>query len=170
MAESSDGIDFDKYIGMSTGSDLLTVERAPVSAFAESVLDNNPVFKNAEAARNAGFDGVTTPPTFFFSAAESWCKFEEIQPEDTTGGINPMGEVMGALMANGGLILHGEQAFTYHRDVVVGEVLRHDGVVKDIYQKPTGDKTMTFMVIEHIYTDDGGGNVLTAQTNIIHRS
>jgi acyl dehydratase len=163
-------IDFDSYIGMSTGRGVITVERAPVSAFAASVKDDKALFRNAEAARAAGFDGIPAPPTYFFSAAQNYGTFEEEQPEDTSGGRNPMAEVMGGLMASGGLILHGEQSFTYHRPVVVGEKLHHSGVVKDIYQKPTGDRTMTFMVIEDTYTDDTGEPVLTAQMNLLHRS
>ncbi len=121
-------------------------------------------------ARAAGFEGIPTPPTYFFSAAENYGTFPEEQPEDPTGGGNPMAEVMGGLMAKGGLILHGEEAFEYARPVVVGEKLHHRGVVKDIYTKSTGDRTMTFMVIENTFTDDNGDEVLTATMNLIHRS
>ena len=163
-------IDFDSYIGMPTGNGVITVERAPVTAFAASVKDDKALFRNAEAARAEGFDGIPTPPTYFFSAAQNYGRFEEEQPADATGGRNPMAEVMGGLMSKGGLILHGEQSFTYRRPIVVGEKLNHSGVVKDIYQKPTGDKVMTFMVIEDTYTDDRGVPVLTAQMNLLHRS
>lgn len=177
MAESdestsnqSDGGRFDEYIGMATAAGRITVERAPVTAFADSVLEDKELYRNAEAARAAGFDSIPTPPTYFFSAAEAYGRFAEDQPEDPTGGRSPMAEVMGELMATGGLILHGEQAFVYHRPVVVGEQLDHTGVVKDIYRKPTGEKTMTFMVIENSFTDDRGEPVLTATMNLIHRS
>ena len=163
-------VDFDQYIGQPTASAVITVERAPVAAFAASVLDDKALWRNADAAADAGFDGIPLPPTFLFSAAESWCKYEEEQPEDPTGGDNPMAAVMGALMAKGGLILHGEQAFEYHRPVVVGEKLNHTGVVKDIYEKPTGDRTMTFMVIENVFADQDGEAVVTATMNVIHRS
>ena len=81
-----------------------------------------------------------------------------------------MAAVMGGLMAGGGMILHGEQEFTYHRPVVVGEKLRLEGVVKDIYQKATGDRTMTFMIIEDTFSDDSGEPVVTAVMNLLHRS
>lgn len=163
-------IDFDRYIGQPTVSAVITVERAPVAAFAISVLDDKSLWRDADAAEEAGFGGIPLPPTFLFSAAESWCRFDEEQPEDPTGGDNPMASVMGALMANGGLILHGEQAFEYHREVVVGEKLNYNGVVKDIYEKPTGDRTMTFLVMENVFADQGGEPVVTATMNLIHRS
>ena len=42
-------------------------------------------------------------------------------------------------------------------------------VVKDVYQKATGDRTMTFMVIEDTYRD-GEELVLTSVMNLLHRS
>lgn len=163
-------INFDDYIGKPTAHAMITVERAPVSAFAASVLDEKALYSDTEAARSQGFDNIPAPPTFMFSAAESWCKHAEEQPPDPTGGDNPMAAVMGGLMANGGLILHGEQAFEYHRPVVVGEKLEHKGVVKDIYEKPTGERTMTFLVVENTFSDDNGDPVVTSTMNVIHRS
>ena len=46
-----------------------------------------------------------------------------------------MAEVLGPLMANGGLILHGEQEFTYHRPVLAGDVLVGEGRVADAYRR-----------------------------------
>lgn len=163
-------INFDDYIGKPTAHAMITVERSPVSAFAASVLDDKALYSDADAARSFGFDNIPVPPTFLFSAAESWCKHPEEQPPDPTGGDNPMAAVMGGLMANGGLILHGEQAFEYHRPVVVGEKLEHKGVVKDIYEKPTGERTMTFLVIENTFSDTNGDPVVTSTMNVIHRS
>jgi acyl dehydratase len=163
-------IDFDSYIGLPTGEGVVTVERATVSSFARSVLDDNPVYRNRDVARAAGFDDIPAPPTYFFSAAQNYGQWEEEQPPDPTGGKNPMAEVMGGLMSTGGLILHGEQEFTYHRPVVVGEKLRQRGVVRDIYQKVAGERTMTFMVIETTYTDESDEPVVVSTMNLLHRS
>lgn len=163
-------IDFDSYIGMSTGTGVITVERGHVSSFATAVLDANPVYRDLDAATAAGFDGVAAPPTYSFAIKAGPGAYPEEQPEDATGGRNPMMEVMGSLMANGGLILHGEQAFEYHRPLVAGKKLQYSGVVKDIYQKPTGDKMMTFLVIEDSFSDEDGNAVVTATMNLIHRS
>lgn len=163
-------IEFSDYIGRPTADGMVTVERATVTAFARSVLDDKAVYRNLDAARAAGFDDLPVPPTYFFSAAQNWNQWEEEQPPDPTGGDNPMAAVMGGLMAGGGLILHGEQEFAYHRPVVVGEKLRARGTVKDIYQKASGERTMTFMVIETAYTDETGEPVVTSTMNLLHRS
>lgn len=163
-------IDFASFIGRPTAASVITIERAPVTAFAESVKDDKALYRNAEAATAAGFEGIPAPPTYTFSAAQAYGRFEEEQPPDPTEGSNPMAEVMGTLMSSGGLILHGEQSFEYHRPIVVGDKLHHRGVVKDIYQKHSGERTMTFMVIEDTYTDEAGEPVLTTVMNLIHRS
>lgn len=160
---------FDEYIGMTTTKGTLVVERAPMTQFAKALGEDNPVYRNADAAAEAGFDNIPAPPTFGFSI-QNWGKWEELQPPADPDARNPMIEVMGGLMANGGIVLHGEQTFEYHQPMVAGMRLRYEGVVRDIYQKPSGDKTMTFMVIEDTYTDEAGAPVLTSTMNLLHRS
>jgi acyl dehydratase len=159
--------DFSEHIGRTTAVGTLVVERAPLTAFARAVQADDPVYRNADAARAAGFDDVPAPPTFGFSI-RNWGRWEELQPADQPEG-DPLADVMGALVAGGGLVLHGEQEFVYHRPVVAGQRLHYRGEVKDIYAKVSGDKTMTFMVVEDTYRDDGGDLVLTSTMNLLHR-
>jgi acyl dehydratase len=161
-------IDFASYIGKTSGEGTVVIERAPVTQFATALLDTSPEYRDAGAAEEAGFGGIPVPPTYGF-VAPNWGRWEELQPP-ASGEIEPMTAVMGGLMANGGLILHGEQSFTYHRPVVTGDRLNYRGVVKDIYQKESGSSTMTFMVIETTYSDESGAPALTSTMNLIHRS
>jgi acyl dehydratase len=156
-------------IGQPTGKAKVVVERGPVSHFAEAVGSTSPIYRNPEAAREAGLDAIPAPPTWPF-AMEFSGKFEEIQPADAPTG-NPLMAAMGPLMAKGGLILHGEQEFIYHRPVLVGDVLVSEGKITDAYQKESKGKTMTFIVSETNWTDDKTGEpVVTARFNLIHRS
>jgi acyl dehydratase len=156
-------------IGKPTGAWKITVERGPVTAFANALQDTNPVYRDARAARDAGFDDLPAPPTFTF-AMSFWGAFTEDQPEDPTGGVNPMHGVMGALHGQGALVLHGEQEFTYHRTVQVGDVLLGAGEVVDVYEKDTDAATMTFIVIRTEWTDaESGAPVVTEQFNLIAR-
>ena len=156
-------------IGRPTGAATIHVERGPVKNFAEAVTDLNPVYQDRAAAREAGFDDIPAPPTFTF-AAVNWGAFPEDQPPDPTGGSNPMAEIIGGLMAEGGMVLHGEQEFVYHKPVQVGDTLHHEGNVVDFYTKESKGKTMTFLVIENRYIDDAGEPVVTEYFNLIHRS
>jgi len=155
-------------IGQPTGKSKVVVERGPVQHFADAVLSTSPIYHNPEAARAAGFANIPAPPTWPF-AMEFSGKFEEIQPSDAPTG-NPLATAVGPLMAKGGLILHGEQEFVYHRPVFVGDVLLGEGTVVDAYTKESKGKTMTFVVTETVWRDDSTGEpVVTSRFNVIHR-
>ncbi|HUY64373.1 MAG TPA: MaoC family dehydratase N-terminal domain-containing protein [Acidimicrobiales bacterium] len=161
--------DLKKIIGKPMSKSKVVVERGPVSNFAVAVCDHNPVYRDPKAAADAGLSAIAAPPTFPF-VMQTWGQFAELQPADAPTG-NPMGEVIGPLMAKGGLILHGEQEFTYHRPVYVGDVLVGEGHVVDAYAKESKGKTMTFIVTETVWTDEKSGEpVVTSRFNVIHRA
>lgn len=169
----SDGTSTDEeilvgIIGQPTGTSKVVIERGPVSFFADAVLEESLIYKDPEKARAAGLPNIPVPPTFAF-AVENWGKYPELQPSDALPG-NPLMKALGPLMAKGGMILHGEQEFIYHRPVVVGDVLVGEGTVVDAYQKESKGKTMTFVVSETIFVDDKTGEpVVTARFNVLHR-
>ena len=152
-----------------TGAWKVTVERGPVAQFAAALKDANALYRDRRAARDAGFDDIPAPPTFTF-AMPFWGVFAEDQPEDPTGGQNPMHQLMGELFGQGALVLHGEQEFEYHRPVMVGDVLEGEGRIMDIYEKATDSANMTFVVIRTEWKDAGSGEpVVTEQFNLIAR-
>ena len=159
----------DEVVGLPTGKATITIERGPITQFATSVTDTNPIYRNKDAAKAAGFDDIPVPPTYFFSGATFWGAFPEAQPADANPERNPTMEIIGKLMSKGGIVLHGEEEFTYHKPVVVGDTIKSEGKVVDLYEKPAGDKTMTFLVTENEYRNQDGELVLTARMNLIHR-
>ncbi len=162
--------DWSRFIGRATGRGTVVVERSALDNFARALHDDNPVYHDADAAEEAGFDGVPAPPTFAF-AAQNWGRWEELQPTDgVTVEGHPVSEIMGELMAGGGLILHGEQEFTYHRPLTAGQELTYEGVVRDVYEKTSRDRLMTFIVVEDTFRDAGGEPVVTSTMNLIHRA
>jgi len=160
-----------EHVGRPTGASTVVVERGPVMKFADAVLDDNPIYQDPTVAAAAGLDAIAAPPTYAFSALGTWGAFPEQQPPDPTGGTNPLAEIMGGLLASGGMILHGEQSFTYHRPILVGDVLTGEGRVVDLYTKESSSgRTMTFLVTEDVYRDASGEPVLTSRMNLIHRA
>jgi acyl dehydratase len=156
-------------IGKPTPGTRVVLERGPVANFAKACTDENPVYQDPEAAKAAGFDTFPAPPTYAF-AWSHFGAFPETQP-DSAKGPNPMFEIMGALRGKGGMILHGEQEFIYHRTPQVGDDLVGEGSVKDIYEKESKGKTMTFIVTETVWKDARTGEpVVTALFNLIHRA
>ena len=157
----------EELIGTRTAVSTVVVERGPVSFFADCVFDESPESHLPAAAEAAGFGDVVAPPTFPI-AFEGWGRFPELQdPAEQGPG---MMAALAPLMAKGGLILHGEQSFTYHRPVEVGDVLRGEGTIVDAYAKESKGKTMTFVVTETVWTEvETGEPVVTSRFNIIHR-
>lgn len=156
-------------IGKPTGAYRVRVERGPLSFFAAALKDDNPIYRDATAAKAAGFDAIPAPPTFSF-AMQHMGRFTEEQPPDPTGGTNPMHTVMGSLYAKGGLVLHGEEEFVYHRPIVVGDVLVGEGKILDVYEKDSDSATMTFIVMETSWRDEATGDPVVTETfNLIHR-
>jgi hypothetical protein len=157
------------FIGKPTPPQTVVIERGPVSNFAKAVQDHSPVYADARAAADAGFAAIPAPPTYDF-AMHHWGAFPEEQPEGA-GTPHPMLEVMGELLANGGLILHGSQEFAYHQPLTVGMKLTSHGTVKDIYTKQSsGGKTMTFVVTETEWRDEQGQPVVTSTMTVLHRA
>ena len=116
MAEDEDILS--TIIGKPTGTTVVTVERGQLALFADAVKEKSPAYRDPRAAAEAGLAGIPAPPTYPF-VMEHFGAYPELQPTDGPTG-NPMAEVLGPLMAKGGLILHGEQEFTYHRPVPKG--------------------------------------------------
>ena len=80
-------------IGQPTDKAKVVVERGPVTHFADAVLSTSPIYRNPEAAKEAGFAAIPAPPTLPF-AMEFSGKFDEIQPTDAPAG-NPLGTAIG---------------------------------------------------------------------------
>ena len=134
----------------------LPVESGKVKEFAIAVGDNNPLYFDPDAARERGIPGCIAPPTF--TVTQIWQVPREEREERLGANLDY------------GRVLHGEQEFVYHRPIVVGEKLRNEGKVADLYTKQSGERTMTFLVTENEYRDDAGELVLTTRMNLIHRS
>jgi len=101
----------------------VAIEHAPVMLFARAVKDRSAVYTSEHAASDAGFERVPVPPTYTFVMSDSGA-FPDIQPAGGTGSMYAASGMDAASeFARDGLFLHGEQHFTYHRPVSVGDVL-----------------------------------------------
>ena len=167
--KTSDDELFKSVIGMRTSKSTVVIERGPVTFFAEAVLEASPAYRSPEAAKAIGLEDIPAPPTYPL-VMEHWGKFPELQPKDAPDA-NVAAQAMGKLMSGPGLILHGEQEYTYYRPVVVGDVLVGEGTVVDAYRKESKGRTMTFLITETRWTDQRTGEpVVTSRFNVVHRS
>jgi acyl dehydratase len=128
----------------------LKVERDHVDRFAEAVGEDEAVFRDAAAARAAGYPEQLAPPTFV-----------------TTMQI--MASAIVAADQDLGLdytrVLHGSQEYRWRRPVHVGDELRAVPRIAGI----SGRVPMEFLVVESELTDAAGETVVIARTTLISR-
>jgi len=132
--------------GQPTGTQTIVIERGPVRVFAEALGDDDEVYRR---------DGAPVPPTFPF-VMSYWGSMG-------TGGA--AGLPIEKLRGPGRAILHGNQAFEYHRWPKVGDVLEGTGTITDVYEKErsNGGK-LEFYVTETAWKDAASGDPVCTTT------
>ncbi len=119
-------------IGLDSGERTIDVEGSQLKLFCQAIGETNPIFWDDPAAKAAGYPACPVPPTF--PAALDAC---------ATGGKNLVLDVLGVDL---GRLLHGEQAFEYHRPIYAGDRIRLLTRIADIYDKKGG--ALEFIVLE----------------------
>jgi acyl dehydratase len=129
----------------------LAVERDHVTRFAEAIGEDAAVFLDADAARAAGFPEQLAPPTFV-----------------TTMQI--MASAQAAADPELGLdytrVVHGSQAYEYHRPVHVGDALTAVPRIAEIRARGP----LEFLVVESDVRDGDDQTVIVARTTLIVRT
>lgn len=113
------------------------VSREKIREFAEAIGDPDPVYRDAEAARAAGYPDVIAPPTFAIIMS---MKATDQIIDDPELGLDYS------------RVVHGDQTFTYQRPLCAGDRILAVGHVDDIYARAGND----FLVIRaELSTVDG---------------
>ncbi len=133
----------------------LPVTEEHVKRFAAAVgEDDNPLFFDADAARELGLPGVLAPPTF---SVTQIFQVPRDQREKELGANLDYGRV-----------LHGEQEFVYKRMPIAGEKLHGEmRIAKDFTKEGKRGGAMRFVTYETRFTDADGDEVLTAFYTLI---
>jgi len=102
--------------------------------FARAIGDFNPVYHDADFARDSEVGGIIAPPTFVQASAQYDPDYPLRPHPDVAwfgSGATPSGRVAAepttaegtAAKSSGGTGLHAEQHYEYHRPVRAGEAL-----------------------------------------------
>lgn len=149
--------------------DKFPVEASHVMMFARSIGDDNQIYFDEDYAKTTEPGGIVAPPTF----AQASAQFDPdyfLRPkvgEEWFGsakgptGITKKKESSGGGGGGGGL--HAEQHFVYHRQLMVGDVLKAEvkpGKSWEKEGKRGGKLTFSESVTE--YRDQNGELVITA--------
>ncbi|WP_133848391.1 MaoC family dehydratase N-terminal domain-containing protein [Labedaea rhizosphaerae] len=126
------------------------VSRAKIKEFADAVGDANPLYRDPEAARAAGFPDVIAPPTFLTVVNLEAINAIVSDPE---------------LGLDYGRMVHGDQSFAYERPVHAGDVLAVTTTVAEIMNRAGND----FITMRGDVRDADDALVVTVQAQLVVR-
>ncbi|NYT23265.1 MaoC family dehydratase N-terminal domain-containing protein [Alcaligenaceae bacterium] len=137
-------------VGRRVAQGTVDVEKGRLRFFAKAIGETDPVYVDKAAARAAGYRALPVPPTFLFCL---------------NGEVCELGAMLNMLQMNLGRILHGEQAFDYHRMAYAGDTLHFDTHVVDVYEKKGG--ALYFVVQESRVTNQDGEHIADLRCTIV---
>ena len=126
------------------------IERDHVIRFADAIDEDAPIFRDAQAAKEAGYDEQLAPPTFVTAM------------QIMTSGQVVLDQELGL---NYALVVHGEQEYEWRRPVKVGDRLRATPRIADLYARGPNE----FLVIEADIKDETGETVVLARSTLLSR-
>jgi len=144
------------------------VEAGHILMFARAVGDDNPVYRDEDAAKKTEAGGIIAPPTFAQSSAQfdpDYFLRPKIGKPWFGSGKNPTGIARGeGGSAGGGGGLHAEQHFEYHRPLRPGDVLTASVKPGKTWEKE-GRRSGKLVFSESIteYRDQNGELAITAR-------
>jgi acyl dehydratase len=126
------------------------VGREKIREFADAVGDPNPVYRDPEAARAAGYDDVIAPPTFAIVVTMRAGHQVIMDPD---------------LGIDYSRVVHGEQRFVHHRPVRAGDALQVVVTVESARVAAGNDIVSTRSDVRTV----DGEDVLSAYSTIVAR-
>ena len=128
-----------------------TVERDRVNQFADAIGEQDPIYRDPEAAKAAGHPEQVAPPTFITVI------------QIMTSGQVVLDQELGLDYSR---VVHGEQSYRYGRPLYVGDAIRATPRLADIRTR----KSNEFLTIEsEVHDAKSGDLVLTARSSLISR-
>ena len=127
-----------------------TVEADRVTQFADAIGEDDAIYRDAAAARKAGFHEQVAPPTFATVLQIMTSGQAVVDPE---------------LGLDYSRVVHGQQEYEWHRPLVVGDVLKATPRIADIFAK----KSNEFLVVEADIKDQKGETVVISRSTLISR-
>ena len=130
-------------------SAVYEVGRAKIAEFATAIGDDSPLYRDAEAARAAGYPDVIAPPTFAVTIAQQCDRAYVMDPQ---AGVDY------------NRVVHGEQRFVHHRPITAGDELTGELTVDSI--RMAGGHAM---ITTRTELTAGGEPVCTSTSTIVVR-
>ena len=126
------------------------VSREKIREFAAALRDDNPLYRDAEAARSLGYPDVIAPPTFPIVLT---MRASDAVINDPDLGLDYS------------RVVHGEQGFSYSRPIQAGDVLQVTVSIESV--RSIGGNDM--LVTRGDVTTLDGEHVVTASAMLVAR-
>lgn len=127
------------------------VERGKIKEFADAIGDPNPVYRDPEYAKKAGFANVLAPPTLLRTFLY-----------ETPDSKNALG------VKDWSYIVHGEQEFEYLAPIVAGDVLTGQDRIASMTEKESKRAgLLQIAVIETTFHNQRGEKVQIARRTLV---
>ncbi len=134
-------------VGHETTPETSTVTAEVARQFADAIGDAKPLYRDAVAARTAGYENIPVPPTFItrfhVPFAEAGLDVERMQ------------------------VLHGEQEYRFTRPLYVGDEISVRHRIASMRTAARG--AMTIMTIEQLADTTAGERVVTGKATLVVR-
>jgi acyl dehydratase len=138
-----------EYIGRAfPPSEPYEVSRVKIREFADAIGDPNPIYRDQDAAKAAGYPDVIAPPTFPIVIALT---------------VNALTDP--ELGLNFAMVVHGEQRFEHRRPLRAGDVVTTESTIAGIRSIGRNERLDIQTVIKTIE----GEHVCTAHNVLIER-
>lgn len=147
------------------------IEHGPVARYAEAVGSHDRVFSDTELAVSRGLTTIPAPPTFTFSALAYWGALSLASHEPPKPASDePLLKELHRLSLHGGVTLHAEEEFVFHRPLLVGDRITSSGALVDVYEKRGHNGPLSFVVVERQHhRADTTQLVATTRTTLVNR-
>jgi acyl dehydratase len=126
------------------------VSRVKIAEFADAIGDPSPVYRDRDAAVDAGYPDVIAPPTF--PIAVTMAASSAVVSHDDLG-------------LNYAMVVHGEQRFEYSRPLRAGDVVTAESTIESIREAGRNVLMTTRTEVRTV----AGEHVVTAFSTIVER-
>ncbi len=140
-------------IGFETEATTADIDGWRVKLFCQAIGEDDPVYRDPEAARAAGHPACPVPPTFL----------KAIEGEHFSSA-----QLMSLLRVPLRGVLHAEQNFEHLAPVYVGDRIEVSRKVADIFDKKNG--AFTFIVVDTHYRRAGQPVASSRQTILVRNA
>lgn len=129
------------------------VEKGRIAQFARAIGEDNPIYFDEAAARDAGYRGIPAPLTFPYTitldAGQSFNVLDDMGVPKTKA-------------------VHGAQGFTYHADICAGDTITGQQKVVDVFDKKNG--ALIFIITDTKLSNQDGVHVGDLHSTIVVRN